>query len=100
MYNLLAGETFGWGNWVRTSAYQSQSLMPYHLAMPQKWWKKVESNHRTRRNRFTVCRVWPLRYSSSRASYRRVLGVLIRGGCYRTRTYDLRRVKAMLSQLS
>ena len=29
-----------------------------------RWWKEMESNHRTRRNRFTVCRVWPLRYPS------------------------------------
>ena len=26
------------------------------------WWVGVDSNYRTRRNRFTVCRVWPLRY--------------------------------------
>ena len=45
---------------------QSQSLMPCHLATRQylKWWKEMDLNHRTRRNRFTVCRVWPLRYPS------------------------------------
>ena len=26
------------------------------------WWREMDSNHWTRRNRFTVCRVWPLRY--------------------------------------
>ena len=38
---------------------KSQSLVPYHLATRQnyKWWREVDSNHRTRRNRFTVCRV-------------------------------------------
>ena len=28
------------------------------------WWREMDLNHRTRRNRFTVCRVWPLRYPS------------------------------------
>ena len=41
--------------------WQSQSLLPYRLATPQilyrLWWEEVDSNHRTRRNRFTVCRV-------------------------------------------
>ena len=42
---------------------KSQSLVPYHLATRQsKWWGEMDSNHWTRRNRFTVCRVWPLRY--------------------------------------
>ena len=41
------------------SECQSQSLVPYHLATRQyyKWWREMDSNHRTRRNRFTVCRV-------------------------------------------
>ena len=30
----------------------------------KQWWREMDSNHRTRRNRFTVCRVWPLRYPS------------------------------------
>ena len=29
-----------------------------------KWWRVMDLNHGTRRNRFTVCRVWPLRYPS------------------------------------
>ena len=49
---------------------QSQSLMPYHLATRQlnkkKWWRVMDLNHGTRRNRFTVCRVWPLRYPSKK----------------------------------
>ena len=41
----------------------SQSVVPYRLATRQfKWWRDMDSNHGTRRNRFTVCRVWPLRY--------------------------------------
>ena len=36
----------------------SQSRVPYHLATRQsKWWRDMDSNHGTRRNRFTVCRV-------------------------------------------
>ena len=39
--------------------YRFQGPVPYHLATRQnyKWWREVDSNHRTRRNRFTVCRV-------------------------------------------
>ena len=49
------------------SECQSQSLMPYHLATRQsKWWEDMDLNHGTRRNRFTVCRVWPLRYPSKK----------------------------------
>ena len=44
---------------------QSQSLMPYRLAMPQqKWWRETDLNCRTIRNWVTVSRVWPLRYLS------------------------------------
>ena len=28
------------------------------------WWKRVDSNHRSRSNRFTVCPLWPLGNSS------------------------------------
>ena len=31
-----------------------------------KWWRDMDLNHGTRRNRFTVCRVWPLRYPSKK----------------------------------
>ena len=31
-----------------------------------KWWREMDLNHRTRKNRFTVCRVWPLRYPSKK----------------------------------
>ena len=27
--------SFGWGYWIRTSAYRSQSPVPYRLAKPQ-----------------------------------------------------------------
>ena len=30
------------------------------------WWRDMDLNHGTRRNRFTVCRVWPLRYPSKK----------------------------------
>ena len=70
----LAGHLFwkvsesGWGRWIRTIACQSQSLMPYRLAMPQarhvtyhiskhmlcfdlrKWWARVDSNRRRRKS--------------------------------------------------
>ena len=47
----------------------SQRPVPYHLATRHyyKWWREMDSNHRTRRNRFTVCRVWPLRYPSKQS---------------------------------
>ena len=28
------------------------------------WWERVDSNHRSRNNRFTVCPLWPLGNSS------------------------------------
>ena len=31
-----------------------------------KWWRDIDLNYGTRRNRFTVCRVWPLRYPSKK----------------------------------
>ena len=100
---------------IRTCACQSQSLMPYHLATRQsKWWGEVDSNHRTRRNRFTVCRVWPLRYPSKKkmvpktgiepvtywlqvsCSTNWAISAKINGGRYRTRTCDLLLVRQML----
>ena len=54
---------FGWGKWTRTTAWQSQSLLPYQLGYtPKKWWARVDSNHRRFPSRFTVCRIWPLCY--------------------------------------
>ena len=47
--------------------WQSQSLLPYRLAIPHsldRWWRGVDSNHRTKRNWVTVSRVYPLRYLS------------------------------------
>ena len=40
--------------------WQSQSLLPYRLAIPHsldRWWRGVDSNHRTKRNWVTVSRV-------------------------------------------
>jgi hypothetical protein len=42
-----------------TSANRFLHCLPFYQ---QKWWGEEDSNLRTRRNRFTVCRVWPLRY--------------------------------------
>ena len=36
--------------------------LPLGYKAIQKWWEDMDLNHGTRRNRFTVCRVWPLRY--------------------------------------
>ncbi len=62
-YRDIGGKN-GWGSWIRTSECQSQSLVPYRLAMPQslpeyiqasedadleRWWRRVVSNHRTQR---------------------------------------------------
>ena len=50
--------------WVRTSGMsESKSdALPLGYEAILKWWGDVDLNHGTRRNRFTVCRVWPLRY--------------------------------------
>ena len=78
-----------------------------------RWWKEMESNHRTRRNRFTVCRVWPLRYPSKQSGagnrtwthnllitsqllYQLSYSGKINGGRYRTRTYDPLLVRQVL----
>ena len=53
--------------WIRTigmSESKSDALPLGYEAI--KWWKDMDLNHRTRRNRFTVCRVWPLRYPSKK----------------------------------
>ena len=42
--------------WLRGNKFSNQN----------KWWRDMDLNHGTRRNRFTVCRVWPLRYPSKK----------------------------------
>ena len=106
--NLAASGGFG------PPKCQSQSLMPYRLATRQsKWWRDMDLNHGTRRNRFTVCRVWPLRYPSkkngadreSRTPNLLITSQLrcqlryvgkINGGRCRTRTYDPLLVRQVL----
>ena len=85
----------GWGTWDRTREMPESKSGALPLGYtPIEWWRKVDLNHRTRRSWFTVSRVWPLRYSSTKK------GWLRNGGCWGAWTHDLRRVKAMLSQLS
>ena len=100
--------------WVRTSGMsESKSdALPLGYEAKLKWWGDMDLNHGTRRNRFTVCRVWPLRYLpiqmvptegvepptywlqvSCAASYAMSAK---NGGRYRTRTYDPLLVRQVL----
>ena len=78
--------------------WQSQSLLPYLLATSQ-------YNQMVEGGRFELPNPKELIYSQPRLATSLPLhGIsrrsVIDGGCYRARTCDLRRVKAMLSQLS
>ena len=59
-----ANEPDGCLGWIRTSGMsESKSdALPLGYEAINKWWGDMDLNHGTRRNRFTVCRVWPLRY--------------------------------------
>ena len=64
LYLLSQRTKYGCLGWVRTSGMsESKSdALPLGYEAILKWWGDVDLNHGTRRNRFTVCRVWPLRY--------------------------------------
>ena len=64
LYLLSQRTKYGCLGWVRTSGMsESKSdALPLGYEAIIKWWGDMDSNHGTRRNRFTVCRVWPLRY--------------------------------------
>ena len=54
----------GWARTTGMSESKSDALPLGYEAIIMKWWRDMDLNHGTRRNRFTVCRVWPLRYPS------------------------------------
>ena len=102
----------GWTRTIGMSESKSDAL-PLGYKAIQKWWEDMDLNHGTRRNRFTVCRVWPLRYpptinGADRGS--RTPNLLItsqlrcqlryvgkkNGGRCRTRTYDPLLVRQVL----
>ena len=101
----------GWTRTIGMSESKSDAL-PLGYEAIWRWWRNMDSNHGTRKNRFTVCRVWPLRYSSIKmvptegvepptywlqvscaASYAMSAK---NGGRYRTRTYDPLLVRQVL----
>ena len=57
------------------------------------WWERVDSNHRSRNNRFTVCPLWPLGYTP-------IFIFRQRGAGGRIRTPDLLITNQLLYQLS
>ena len=63
------------------------------------WWRRVDSNHRSRSNRFTVCPLWPLGNSSKKIS-KQAFTCLENGAGGRTRTPDLLITNQLLYQLS
>ena len=40
--------------------HYSLLIEPRHIVTGRFWWERVDSNHRSRNNRFTVCPIWPL----------------------------------------
>ena len=73
--------------------WQSQSLLPYLLATPQ--------DLSGGRGQIRTAEPEGIDLQSTAFSHFATLPeVWLIGGCYRAWTYDLRRVKAMLSQLS
>ena len=63
-YNLVAPARFELTNatvkvWCLTAWLRGNN-------QTKKWWRDMDLNHGTLRNRFTVCRVWPLRYPSKK----------------------------------
>ena len=95
--------------WCLTAWLRGNLALKYKLL---KWWEEMDLNHRTRRNRFTVCRVWPLRYPPKMVpkaglepatywlqvscSTSWAISAKNNGGRYRTRTYDPLLVRQVL----